>query len=85
MDLRQPHEKLRAVNLLGHLIEVEIANTKLQGEVFYFTDKVLILRKSNEYLFLNLNKHEELQIICHSNSNSKPLKEELAEEVAKPN
>lgn len=37
---------MRAINLLGHYVEVEVSNNnKLKGEVYYFTDKVLILRK----------------------------------------
>lgn len=37
---------MKAINLLGQNVEVEVSNnTKLRGEVFYFTDKVLILRK----------------------------------------
>ena len=36
MDSRNEKDKLRALNLLGQTVEVQIAGSKLQGQVFYF-------------------------------------------------
>jgi len=70
MDVRQETEKMRALNLLGHCVEVELSNSnKLRGEAFYFNDKVLILKKDKEYMLVNINKYEELHI--HSTPSTK--------------
>jgi hypothetical protein len=70
MDVRQETEKMRAINLLGHCVEVEISTSnRLRGVAFYFNDKVLILKKDKEYMFININKYEDLHI--HSTPPSK--------------
>jgi hypothetical protein len=37
---------MQAINLLGQLVEAEVSNNiKMRGEVYYFNEKVLILKK----------------------------------------
>jgi hypothetical protein len=84
MASKQEKDKLRALNLLGQTLEVAVGGTKHTGEVFYFSEKVLILLQGKEYVFLNINKYEELQISClPSSQDTSNLKEELAAEGAK--
>ena len=79
MDSKSERDKLRALNLIGQTLEVQMGTNKLEGEVFYFNEKVLILKKGKEYIFVNINKHEELQINCHLNAKrTDKLKQELS-------
>ena len=57
MDSKPESDKLRALNLLGQRLEVIVGGTKLQGQVFFFNLKVLILQKDKEYIFVNITKH----------------------------
>ena len=85
MDSKSEKDKLRALNLIGQNLELQIGTHKLEGEVFYFNEKVLILKKGKEYIFTNINKYEELQINCHLNAKrTDKLKEELSNESVKP-
>ena len=85
MDNKSERDKLRALNLIGHTLDIKLGEIKLQGEVFYFSEKVLILKKDSEYLLVNINKFEEMQINCHLNARgSDKLKEELANEALRP-
>jgi len=68
MDSKNEKDKLRALNLIGQTIEVQTAGSRLFGQVFYFNEKVLILKKDQEYIFINVSNFEELQINCKLSS-----------------
>jgi len=68
MVSKNEKDKLRALNLIGQTIEVQTAGSRLFGQVFYFNEKVLILKKDQEYIFINVSNFEELQINCKLSS-----------------
>jgi hypothetical protein len=84
MDLREEREKRKALNLLNCTIEVELNSTKLRGEVYFFNEKALILKKEKEYIFLNICKYEDMKLKILEKSDKNQLKEELANEVVRP-
>jgi hypothetical protein len=55
----------------------------MRGEVFFFDERALILRKEREYVLLNITKHEELKItVLERNNNG--LKEQVQGELVRP-
>jgi hypothetical protein len=58
--------------------------SRLRGEVFYFNEKAVILKKGNEFIFVNVTNPEQLRITPRPIQRThEQLKEILAEEVAK--
>lgn len=55
----------------------------MRGEVFFFDERALILRKEREYVLLNISKHEELKITILERNNNL-LKEEVQAELVRP-
>lgn len=55
----------------------------MRGEVFFFDERALILRKEREYVLLNITKHEELKITVLERSNN-GLKEQVQAELVRP-
>jgi hypothetical protein len=50
--------KLKALNMLGARLEIEIDGGRVTGEAFYFGDRAVILKKEKEYIFINVSKYE---------------------------
>ena len=55
----------------------------MRGDVFFFDERALILRKGREYVLLNITKHEELKITVLQSNNS-TLKEQVHGEMVRP-
>lgn len=77
MDAREEKEKLKALNLLNCLVEVETGGARVRGEVFFFNEKALILRKEREYVFVNVCKHEEVKLTVLQRSDRTQLREAI--------
>jgi len=60
--------------MLGAKLEIEIDGVRLSGEAFYFGDRAVILKKDNEYIFINVSKYEELKINCHNHKSTESIK-----------
>lgn len=56
----------------------------MRGEVFFFNERVLILRKEREYVLLNICKHEDLKLTVLEKSERAQLREEVEAEVVRP-
>lgn len=54
----------------------------MRGEVFFFDERALILRKEREYVLLNITKHEDLKLTVLQRNNN--LKEQVQAEIVRP-
>ena len=57
---------------------------RVRGEVFFFNNRALILRKEREYVLLNICKHEDLKLTILERSERGQLREEVEGEVVRP-
>jgi hypothetical protein len=72
------------LNLLNCLVEVDLNGARVRGEVFFFNERALILRKEREYVLLNICKYEDLKLTILEKSDRGKLREEVEGEVVRP-
>jgi hypothetical protein len=56
------YEKQCSLSLLGKKITVKYDNEVITGDVYYFSEKAIIVRRENEMFFVNAEKYEKLHI-----------------------
>jgi hypothetical protein len=56
------YEKQCSLSLLGKKITVKYDNEVITGDVYYFSEKAIIVKRENEMFFVNAEKYEKLHI-----------------------
>jgi hypothetical protein len=56
------YEKQCSLSLLGKKITVKYDNEVITGDVYYFSEKAIIVRRENEMFFVNAENYEKLHI-----------------------
>ncbi len=85
MEAREEKQKLKALNLIGRVVQLQVGGTRMNGSVFFFNQKVLILQREREYILINLSKHEDLMIQVSKIPSSTGANGELNVEAIRPN
>ena len=56
------YEKQCSLSLLGKKITIKYENEVITGEMYYFSEKAIIIKRNNEFFFVNAEKYEKLHI-----------------------
>jgi hypothetical protein len=66
------------------MVEVSLNGARVRGEVHYFNERALILRKEREYILINIAKYEDLKLTIVRKSEKAQMRETIEQEVVRP-